>query len=124
MIRYVVWPAVIALTACTEPVGPVDVVTTNEQEVRIENGTSAAIYYFAIEANALMLANWGPCSNPATCPSVQSGQVHVLPFAEIALYTPTAEEAVLYWWHLKPAGNGTFAPDKIRSVRITLRPGA
>lgn len=124
MIRRIVCSAVIALTACTDAVGPVEVSTTNQQALRIENGTSGAIYYFAIEANALALANWAPCSNPRTCPNVQPGQSREIPFSDIALYTPAAETALLHWWHLRPTGSGTFAPDSIRAVRIALRPGA
>jgi hypothetical protein len=75
----------------------------------------------ALEANALALINWAACTSPDTCPSVKPGEERAIPFAEIRLYTPAAEAAVVYWWHLRPAGHGTFAPDSIRAVRVALR---
>lgn len=124
MIRHLVRAALIASVACASPVGPVEIAATPEQSLRIANETSAPIYYFAIECNAAALANWAPCTNPATCRPIPPGQSHLIPFSEIALYTPAAEAALVYWWHLRPAGGGSFAPDSIRAVRVVLRPGA
>ena len=124
MIRYLVCAAVVLPLACSSPTGPVEVATTAYQSIRVSNGTSAAIYYFAIDGNALALANWAPCTNPETCPSVAPGKSRLIPFSEIALLSPTTEAAVVYWWHLTSQGGGTFAPDSIRAVRVTLRPGA
>jgi hypothetical protein len=120
MIRYVVCAAIIGSIACSSPAGPVEVATTPDQSIRMSNGTNAPIYYFAIDANALALANWAPCTDPVTCPNVQPGKARLIPFSEIALYSPETAMAVVYWWHLKPQGEGTFAPDSIRALQVSL----
>ena len=124
MIRYLVRAVIIAAVACSSPVGPVEVEATVQQSVRMSNETSAPIYYFAVECDAAALINWAPCTDPATCRGIQPGQSRLIPFSEIGLYTPAAEAALVYWWHLVPSGGGTFAPDSIRAVRVALRPGA
>ena len=121
--RYLVRAAVIALAACSNPSGPVDIATTPAQAIRIDNGTSAPIYYFAIEAKAAMSANWGPCSNPRTCNGIQEGASREVPFSQIALYSPGAKFALVYWWHLIPGGGGRFVPDSLRAVAVALEPG-
>ena len=124
MISYTVRAALIALVACSNPSGPVEIAATPQQSIRLVNGTSASIYYFAIECDAAALANWAPCTDLATCRGIEPGRAGMIPFSEIALYTPAAEAALVYWWHLTPAGGGAFVPDSIRAVRVTLRPGA
>ncbi len=127
MLRYVVRTAVIAVVACsspTGPVGPVELTTTPYQSIRMANRTSEPVFYFAIECNAAALANWAVCTNPAACPSVRSGESRLIPFSEIAFYSPGSEAALVYWWHLRPASGGAFAPDSIRAVRVPRIPSA
>lgn len=124
MLRYLVRTAVIALVACSSPTGPVELAATTDQSIRMANRTSEPIYYFAIECEAAALANWAVCTNPATCPSLRSGESRLIPFSEIAFYNPGAEAALVYWWHLRPASAGAFAPDSIRAVRVPLIPSA
>jgi hypothetical protein len=124
MIRYLVGVVVIALVACSSPTAPVEVAATPEQSIRLSNSTSAPIYYFTIECDAAALANWAPCTDPSTCRHVQPGESRLIPYSEIGLYTPAADAALVYWWHLKPQSGGTFAPDSIRAIRVALRPGA
>jgi hypothetical protein len=43
-----------------------------------------------------------------------------LPYAAIAGYTVSARQAIVFWWHLTPAGSRGFRPDSIRAVTIGL----
>ena len=121
--RYLVRTAVIALAACSDPSGPVEIVTTPQQALRIDNRTAAPIYYFAVELNAAALINWAPCRDPGTCDGIQPGHSRQVPFSEIGFYSPSAQDALVYWWHLIPAGGGTFVPDTLRVVQVALGPG-
>lgn len=88
--------------------------------VRIANGREAPIFFFVVEREAAAVINWGPCTDPETCPRVDPGEIGVLEVTAIAGFRPNAEEAILYWWHLIPTEGDEFAADEIRNAVFDL----
>ena len=84
------------------------------------NGTSRTIYYAAFDREALALLLWAPCTDPATCARIGSGQAALIPFDEVGVWRPEeSREAVFFWWHLVADSEGGYEPDEIRSIVLT-----
>jgi len=125
MLRSFVSLVALGALACGSPAGPVAVAATERQAIRLLNNTPEPIFYFAIECDAAAGANWAACSNPATCRNILPGRSGSIAYEEISLYTPSAERALVFWWHLRPTGTGGYRPDSIRALQVALhRPGA
>jgi hypothetical protein len=89
-------------------------------DLQLENRTSAPVYTFVIERETAAVANWAPCTNPATCEAIAPGQQRRIAYDDIPGYEPGDDEAIVYWWHLIPAPGGGFATDSMRSEVVPL----
>lgn len=78
--------------------------------LRLRNDTDRTVYYAAFEhdwgTRGLFL--FGPCTDAPRCPSIAAGATVTVPFDEITGYTPEAEKALVYTWHLVPSGTGDY----------------
>ena len=119
MPRILVGVVALVFIACSSPTDPLTVTNTGTESLRLVNKTAESIYYFAVEAGAASLINWAPCTDPALCKQVPPHGVSDIPYDQIALYTPAARQAIVYWWHLRPDG-GSFRPDSIRASGAEL----
>ena len=111
------------LLGCTDGVGPIAgslQVEIFPPVVRLSNRSSAPIYSFVVERQALAYVDWIPCTNPLTCQGLAPGQDSLIQYTAITGYAPGAEEAVVYWWHLIPKEGGGLKPDSVRGVVIDL----
>ena len=109
--------------ACGSSTGPIAdrlVVTAAPPQLQLTNESPAPVYVFAIESGLAMRANWGPCTDPATCRGIPAGATDELAYSGIAGYTESATHAIVYWWHLVPRDGGGYAPDSIRAVGVEL----
>ena len=96
-------PLVVVLglsSGCRTPVDAGGAVTATivGDSLRIHNGTSAAIFYLAVEAQTAALINWAPCVAPPECPSVRSESVATIPLTNVYGFDSTSEVALIYWW--------------------------
>lgn len=114
----------LALTSCELITGPDSesqvTATAGESAVTIRNAGDRPIYYFAIEQSTAARTLWGPCDDPDACNSVPGGATRMVPFEEVAGYSPEAEVLLVYWWHLVPKPGGGFEPDSLRFEEVRL----
>ena len=108
--------------ACSSTTAPIEgglAVKAAPPNLQLSNQSPAPVYVFAIEAGLAPLANWAPCTDPARCRSIRGGGTAEFAYTDIAGYSATARQAIVYWWHLVPRDGG-FAPDSIRAVGTEL----
>lgn len=86
----------------------------------LTNHTEHPVYYLAFEREMLALALWAPCTDPQECPRVQPGEQISVSYESIGGYEPGKQEAVVFWYHLRPKAGGGFEPDSMRSVVVRL----
>jgi hypothetical protein len=109
--------------ACVDPTAPVPgilEVRASAPVLQLTNQSIAPVYTFAIEAGTAALANWAPCTDPSRCRAIAPGQHTTLPYTAITGYSASAQQAIVFWWHLTPAAGAGFRPDSIRSVIVGL----
>ena len=107
------------ILGCSDGVGPLAgtlQVQSFPPVVRLSNRSSAAIYTFVAERDALAVIDWIPCTTPLTCAGLAPGQDSIIQYTAITGYAPGAEEGVVFWWHLISKEGGGHQPDSIRSV--------
>ncbi len=120
MTRTLVGIIALALIACNAPTGPLTVNATRNQSLRLVNNTPEPVYYFVVERDAAALINWAPCTDPAQCKTVPPRGARSVPYDEIASYTPSARQAIVYWWHLRSEEADSFRPDSVRASVVDL----
>jgi hypothetical protein len=104
----------------TEVIGGQIVAKVTPPVLQLTNKSPAPAYFFPIEGNLAMRANWGPCTDPGSCRNIAPGRSVDLPLDEIAGYHPDAKMIIVYWWHLIPGGPTGFQPDSIRAAGTPL----
>ena len=117
----IVAACLILAPACSDPTSPGAEGVGAEirgEAMTVVNLRSHAIYYFAVDGSDAPLILWGPCTDPDQCPRVEPRGSRAIPLDEIGFWEPTSTVALLYWWHLVPAGDGTLAPDSIRTLVV------
>jgi hypothetical protein len=88
--------------------------------LELSNGDTSAAYFVALEQETSARALWRPCTVPSDCRSVAPGATLRLPLDSIVGITPEATHAVVYWYHLVPAADGTTGHDSVRTVQVPL----
>ena len=91
-------------TACQSPVeldGKVAASVVGSS-LRIENGTSDPVYYFAVERQTAAAINWAPCVERPQCPSIRAGSAATIALTDVSGFDSTSEEVLVYWWHRIP----------------------
>lgn len=86
------------------------------QGVRFTNPSAATVYYSALERDFAARARFAPCTDPARCPSVESGRQTVIPYSLIGGYEAGKREVIVYYWRLEPASGGHV----VRDMRSTI----
>jgi hypothetical protein len=118
--------AILLLVTTLACASPSDVLQRDGIQLRAEanalditNRTSANVYFFAVGSNTATLILWAPCTRPDVCRNVESGRTLSVDYEAI---TGGKEPGlIVYWWHLVPAGDGTFTFDSIRAEAVTKR---
>ena len=80
---------------------PVRVRVLSAESFRIENHTSAPIYYQIFPSAILPLIDWAPCSTIEECMDVRilPGEHLEMPFVSV-VDTP-GEQVALFWWQMQ-----------------------
>jgi hypothetical protein len=86
--------------------------------LRVNNNTTRAIGYFAIDAKTAERVRWAPCVTATGCAAIAPGEA-VVSAGEI-IGAAKGSDILFYWWHLVPGADGTLQPDSIRSVTVKL----
>lgn len=115
----------LSLASCAEFLGPAESGTFTAEarppDLELSNRTGAPVYYFAIEAELAARALWAPCTDPRACRSVAAGERTRIALDAVPGYDDISPERVLvYWWHLVPSTDGSFAAEDIRVVAVDL----
>lgn len=87
--------------------------------LRVNNGTTKPIGYFAVETELAMRIRWLPCNGGPGCQSIAPGET-VIPAGDIPGVDATRREVHFYWWHLVAGRDGTLRPDSVRSTTVRL----
>ena len=110
-------PALLVLltTACHDPTGTDGQVQARllPTGIRVTNGTAAVLYYAAFEREIMALIDWIPCTDPDSCPRIRVNETITIPFSQVTGWELDSREAILYWWHLVPAGTDGYRADGI-----------
>lgn len=120
---FVVSTCLAVLLACGNPTGTGStglLVRAAPPVLNLTNQTATAVYTFVIDRGAAAYTDWAPCSDPYACVAIKGGGTNALAYAQIAGYSSTSTEAIVYWWHLVPDGKDGFRPDSVRSVVTSL----
>ena len=120
---FVVSACVAILLACGNPTGTGStglLVRAAPPVLNLTNQTATAVYTFVIDRGAAAYTDWTPCTNPGSCVAIKAGGTNPVAYSQIAAYSSTSTEAIVYWWHLFLAGTTGFRPDSVRSVVTPL----
>jgi hypothetical protein len=120
---FVVSACLASLLACGNPTGAGStglLVRAAPPVLNLTNQTAGPVYSFVIDRQAAAYTDWGPCSVPDTCAAIKVGATDALAYSQIAGYSSTSTEAIVYWWHLVPDGTNGFRPDTVRAVVTSL----
>ena len=101
------------LAACTDPTVVSESVSARATAwgLRLHNGGTEPVYYFAVGRNLSALIDWIPCRNPDTCPRVDPGETEQVRWNVIPRHERGEDEVLGYLWRLVPAGEGGFEPE-------------
>lgn len=91
-------------------------VERERESLRLRNGSMARVHYMAVEQGAAALINWAPCTGDG-CPAVRPRSSVVVPYDEILGYSPSAHNAIVYWWP-STSSERLRDPDLIESVVV------
>jgi hypothetical protein len=93
--------------------------------IELQNSSDGPIVYAVLERRYFetALALWGPCPDLMAC-RLDPGERAVIPYSDIAGYTPSATEAVVAWWRIVPDGTGGEQVEDPQTVFVVLEPGA
>lgn len=118
--------AVALSTGCRSPVDASGTVTAAivGTSLRIENTTSARIFYFAAEGGVAARSTLLPCVEVGPeCPSIPPDGVVMIPLTQVHGFEPTSEWVHLSWWRRLPGP--TFSTYRASTVAyLHLRRGA
>jgi len=117
------FPLLALSLACANLTGPIGgrlTVRAASPVLELTNQGAAAIYFFTVERGAAAYTDWAPCTDPNRCAGIKMGQTASVPYTQIAAYSPSAREAIVYWWHLIAGAQSTSRPDSIRAVVVAL----
>ena len=87
--------------------------------LQLRNGSLLPVNYLVIDRGALALFDWAACAGP-TCPAIPPRGSVTVPYDQIAGYSTSTTEAVVYWWHSVPDGHGGYRADGIQGVVVPL----
>ena len=99
--------------------GPLSI-RADGRAVEMENTTGETVYTFVVERETAALIDWMPCTSPTECDGIEAGARARVGYDAIAGYEAGEREAIVYWWHLRPAAGGGFAPDQVRAEVVRL----
>jgi hypothetical protein len=118
--------AVVLVVGCEAPSRPptsvsdgVLTATARASALRLRNSSSQAVNYFVLASDAVPLVDWLPCAGPA-CPAIPAGGSVSLPYSQIAGYSASTTEAIVWWWHSVSDGAGGYQPDSLRTLLAPL----
>ncbi len=100
--------------------GPGVEVDARNRALWLVNGGREEVYFTAFERQFAALVNWVPCGPPVRCPGVPPGGRTRVAFDSIPGYQAGAREAIVFWWKLRPAPDGSVRPDSVRSRVVAL----
>jgi hypothetical protein len=75
---------------------------------------------FVADKDRLALLDWVPCTDPATCESVDGGATARISYSDI-YGVGQGSQVVIFHWRLIPAGAGKYKVDSIRNLEVELR---
>jgi hypothetical protein len=124
--RPLVWLVLLPLlpiVSCTQTTEPAtDGVLRAEARppnLHLTNRSRETVYWTVFEADFAARADWAPCTDPIRCPRLEPGETRRHSYSEITGYSASAENAIVFWWHLVPQ-SGQFTVDRIRALRVRL----
>lgn len=106
-------------TGCRSPVDVDGVVVASivGPSLRIENSSSAPVYFHAFERETAAAVNWLPCVEGPNCLVIPAESTTTIPLTSIYGFHSTSEEVIVYWWHRMPGPPLiTYRPGEIHSV--------
>ena len=98
--------------------GPVTA-TAADSALHVANGSIRPVNYFVLAGDAAPLVDWAACAGPA-CPAIPPRGSLELSYAQIAEYSASTTEALVYWWYSVQDGRGGYRADSIRVVVVRL----
>ena len=115
--------AVLGCSSSTSPTSQLLTLSSNGNELTLENQNAWPVYYVALNANRLALYDGALCDDPTSaCPRVP-GHSHVsIPYATIWSYEAGQKITVqVMQWGLARQPNGTYKPTDVQSQQTTLQ---
>jgi hypothetical protein len=111
----------VSCRSTTEPKAQRLGISTNDIGLTLDNPNPWPVYYLAINAGSLVVADYALCSNPASsCPRVPPRARVTLPFHDVIGYEPGTTEIVVTQWLLRRLPDGSYEPTNVSSTQVTV----
>lgn len=116
--------ATLTLVACETPTAPPQRLTVSSDggALTLRNPNAWPVFYMAIDANTLALADFALCTDPASsCPRVAAFGTARLPYSDILGYHGGQTQARVIHWRLQRRTSGDYDATDIQSIDVSLR---